>query len=238
MSHEVGPNILDALDEDEDSQVLEESCKRLHSSDAKEQLSAALKISEVLQTQIAAYPLDTELPGLPESQARRVDALRKVWVSAFGDNTPVDQSASSSDELDDNTLKTALDLGKVSLDGVVAIIQALRAAGALPSDASLALCDLRAGGGQLLAAAALLHPFARVAGLEPEPEKVEEAHAAFERLRAIESQQGTTLCTFDAPRGRASGLSSLILEERDIILEEERRPGPRFRRPVCNIIWG
>ena len=65
--------------------------------------------------------------------------------------------------------------------------------------------------GRLLAAAALLHPFASVAGLEPGAEKLEEADAALARLQELAGTVGSE-------RGALAGV---VLEERDVCQEEE-----------------
>jgi len=214
-----GGNIFDE-GQDEDTEALAEACQRLRSADAKDQLAAALKISEVLQSQIAAYPLEVELPALPNADARRLEALRLVWSTAFADSTPPAASAHAPDAMAENELSRALELGEVSLDGASDIIRALRAAGALPAGVPLALCDLRAGSAKLLTAASLLHPFSHAAGLEPASEKVEEAHAVLERLRILETS--APLAVFDQSGVDQSwaGLGAVVVEERDVVAED------------------
>ena len=211
MSGSGGGNILDALDEDEDAEALLAASDSLQSEDAKEQLSAALKVSDVLRSQIAAYPLETQLPEPSDAERRHLDALRPVWAAAFGDRARKEPSEPAPEELDEDSLSSAIDLGEVSIDGVEHIIRTLRHVGALPDGATRTLCDLRAGNGRLLVAAALLHPFASVAGLEPEAEKLEEAHAALARLQELAGTVGSE-------RGALAGV---VLEERDVCQEEE-----------------
>ena len=207
MSGSGGGNILDALDEDEDAEALLAASDSLQSEDAKKQLSAALKVSEVLRSQIAAYPLETQLPEPSDAERRHLDALRPVWAAAFGDRARKEPSEPAPEDLDEDSLSSAIDLGEVSIDGVEHIIRTLRHVGALPAGATRTLCDLRAGNGRLLAAAALLHPFASVAGLEPEAEKLEEAHAALARLQELAGMVGSE-------RGALAGV---VLEERDVL---------------------
>ena len=183
-------------DEDDEDGEFEQAVQLLHEDSPARQLDGAKRLSALLKPHTASEDAPVELPHLDSAEEERRALLRSAWSSAMEDPDAAPGAETSqgrakgAGELDDDdeaVLLSTLGFGDISFDMAAAALGAVDALGLLPRTGGVAsggvLVDFTARGGQFALAAALLHPFDHVLGVEGNEEKCEQARARLDSLQ-------------------------------------------------------
>ena len=178
--------------------------QQLHLDNPAGQLAGAKHLSALLKLQTMLEDVPVVLEMLDAAEETRRGLLRIAWSTAMESLEPADDVAGgpsetthtgavhpasqSQDETEDAILQSTLSFGDLSFDMVADALAAVDALGVLPRRGGVVsggnMVDFTARGGQFALAAALLHPFDYVLGIEGSEEKCGLARARLESLQA------------------------------------------------------
>lgn len=200
---------------------------------ASRQLAGAKRLSGLLKLQALLEDAPVELQQLDPAEEERRALLRTAWSTAMGDNElpDLDQTsiaaeagkekqqsgnapqqarpvgATQDDYDEDMMVLSTLGFGDISFEMVSEALAVVDALGALPRRGGMpsggVMVDFTARGGQFALAAALLHPFDYVLGVEANEEQCDMARErlvslqhSLEHLVGNDDQLTWEVCTF------------------------------------------
>ena len=189
----------------------DQALHQLLQQDAARQISGAKRLSALLKPQTMTEDAPIEIVQLDSSAQERRTLLRRAWSTAIDDGETaslgleneaskarnpeaskapragLDSEGQAQDEVDDQVLLSTLGFGDLTFDMVAEALGAVEALGLLPRRGGEVgggtMVDFTARGGQFALAAALLHPFDYVLGVEGGEERCELARGRLESLQ-------------------------------------------------------
>jgi len=172
----------------------EQAVQQLMQGDAPSQVAGAKRLSALLKPQTLVEDVPVEIARPDAAEEERLAQLRQAWSTAVHDPESADHEHAraeglTQEEEDDGMLLSTLGFGDLSFDMVAEALAAVDALGLLPRRGGEVsggtMVDFTARGGQFALAAALLHPFDYVLGVEGGEDKCAEARGRLDSLQSL-----------------------------------------------------
>jgi SAM-dependent methyltransferase len=180
---------ISIFDEEDEGNELEAEISLLIHPESTRQLEGAKALSARLKAQALRDDEPVAIERLDSEQEERRARLRAAWNKAMEANSEVrvERETKAPEDEEDNLLLSTLGFGDVSFDMVAEALEAVDAMGLMPRRGGELsggiFVDFTARGGQVALAAALLHPFDHVLGVESSEDACAHARSRLESLQ-------------------------------------------------------